>query len=73
MKSVTDPALKSWRTTLIGFFSMVTLIWPQIQTLFDADTATNPDWNLVAGAVGVFIALAFARDNSVTSKTAGAE
>ena len=31
---------------------MITITWPQIQTMVDNDVATNPDWNIVAGAVG---------------------
>lgn len=65
--------MKSWKTTLAGIMSFITLSWTQVQFLLDTDPLTNPDWGIIIGAVTVLSGLLFARDNDVTSKEAGAE
>jgi len=44
-----------------------------VQLLTDADPSTQPDWNSVVAAVAAGVGLILARDNSVTSKKAGAK
>lgn len=63
---------KSWQTSAGGLLGGLALIAGQLSNLFDADTATVCDWNIVASAVGiVWVGLA-ARDNKVSSEEVGA-
>jgi len=63
--------MKSWKTTLFGAGGIATVLFSAVAALLDGDPATNPDWNLVLGAVLPAIGLLFARDNNVTSEQAG--
>jgi len=65
--------MKSWQTTATGVLAIVVAIGGAVQLLLDGDAVTNPDWNAVAVAVTAGIGLIFARDNAVTSETAGAK
>ena len=63
----------SWKTTSAGLVAMGAIILPQIQMLFDGNAETVVDWNIIVGAIGIFITGLMARDNDVTSSEAGAE
>jgi hypothetical protein len=63
----------SWRTTAVGALGAVAILIHQAVALFDDDPLTklNPDAIMTAlGILGVGI---FARDNKVSSETAGAK
>ena len=65
--------MKSWKTTLAGIMTFVTLAWNQVQYLLDSDPMTNPEWNLVIAGLIVMVGAIFARDNDVSSEKAGAK
>ena len=61
------------KTTLGGIILLLGVLFSQLGTFFDADPLTNPDWGMIAGAVGAFWAFLKARDNDVSSEKAGAQ
>lgn len=63
----------SWRTTVAGIAAIGIAVLTAVKALFDNDPVTMPDWGAVIAAITVGIGLIFARDNSVTSKEAGAK
>jgi len=60
-------------TTLGGIVVFLGLVFTQVGYLFDIDPLTNPDWGIIAAAVGALFTGIKARDNGVNSKKAGAE
>ena len=64
--------MKSKQTTLGGIILLLGVLFSQLGTFFDVDPTTNPDWALIAGAVGMFWTALKARDNNVSSEEAGA-
>jgi len=72
VSKIKGDAIVNWKTTVAGITAFLAVVTPQVQTLFDSDTATNPDWNIVVGAVGVLFAALFARDaDKSTEQTIG--
>lgn len=65
--------MKSWRTSVAGAITGLVMILPEISSAVDGDPATIADWNIVAAGIGLFVALFSARDNKVSSETAGAK
>ena len=63
----------SWKTTTGGVLGAVAIIAGAAQAILDNDPATNPNWEMVIGALSICAGLLFARDNKVTSAQAGAE
>lgn len=63
---------KSWKTTLAGFLTFIGATYMEINTLLDDDPLTNPTWSVVLFAFLAFLGLSQARDNDVTSESAGA-
>ena len=63
---------KSWRTTLFGAGGLLVIVASALSALFDGDPATMPQWGIVVGALSAAIGAFFARDNSVSSESAGA-
>ncbi len=63
--------MKSWKTTLGGIATILTPILIAVKAMLDNDTATIPDWTAVAVAFPIGLALICARDNDVSSETAG--
>lgn len=63
----------SWRTTLAGIAAIVTAVASAVAALFDSDPATVPEWGAVAAAVMAGVGLLNARDNKVSSESAGAK
>lgn len=65
---------KSWKTTLCGILTIaasgITLV---AIPLLDADPLTIPNWTAFIAALTAGIGLLFARDNGVTSESAGAK
>jgi hypothetical protein len=65
---------KSWKTTLCGLLTIaasgITLV---AIPLLDADPLTVPNWTAFIAALTAGIGLLFARDNGVTSESAGAK
>ena len=62
---------KSWRTTFSGFISGSIMLLGQVQALIDSDPTTNPDYSIIAAAIGMILLGLNARDEHVTSKKAG--
>jgi len=55
-----------------GVLSQLPIIWSEALTLLDADTATNPNWTILMGSLAAVWAFFNARDNNVSSESAGA-
>jgi peptidoglycan/LPS O-acetylase OafA/YrhL len=64
---------QSWKTTAAGIAAIVAAAATAVVALFDADPTTVPDWGAVAAAFMAGLGLVFARDNNVTSESAGAK
>lgn len=61
----------SWRTSIAGWVCLIAAIATGAKALLDGDPSTSPSIEaIVAAAAGV--GLISARDNTVTSKAAGA-
>lgn len=65
--------MKSWKTTVAGIMTFITLAWTQVQYLLDTDPTTNPEWNIIIGGLMALLTGLFARDNDVSSESAGAK
>jgi len=63
----------SWKTTTGGVLGAVAIIIGAAQALLDNDPLTNPNWEMVIGALSLCAGLIFARDNNKTSAQVGAE
>lgn len=63
--------MKSWRTTIFGAGGVLAVLVSALQSLFDGNPQTNPDWNMVVAACLPAIGLLFARDHGVSSEDAG--
>lgn len=63
----------SWRTTLFGTGGLLLALGSACAALFDGNPGTTPDWAAVAAAAAACIGLLFARDNKVSSESAGAK
>ena len=64
-------AIMNWKTTLSGLIGAVVVVGAEVQKFLDNDVATQPDWNVVIGAVVLAIGLFFARDADKSSKATG--
>ena len=62
----------SWKTTVMGVLTLIGAVALAGKSLLDGDPTTNPDFNEILLALAG-LGLWAARDNSVTSKQAGAE
>ena len=62
----------SWKTTAAGIVSGIAIIATQVSYLLDADSATVFSLEAVFAALGVIGIGVFARDNKVSSESAGA-
>ena len=65
--------MKSWKTTTAGVLAIVAAIATALAASFDSDPLTVAHWDIVIAATLAGIGLIFARDNTVTSETAGAK
>jgi hypothetical protein len=63
----------SWRTSLAGLGTILAAVGVAVTALTDGDPATIPDWGIVITAVIAGIGLFLARDNNVSSESAGAK
>ena len=63
----------SYRTTALGVATIITAVGTCAKALFDGDPSTNPDWTTTSTAIMAGWGLIVARDNKVTSETAGAK
>lgn len=66
-----DAVVKSWQTTLAGVGQFMGVAGTAIHAHFDGDPTTVVAWGLLASSFAVMIGLITARDNSVSSETAG--
>ena len=77
MNSTIDSLVKSWKTTVAGFLAGMVLLFPQIEIAFNVyafgGSWDNFNFEMVLIAIGLIVGGVVARDNSVTSKNAGAE
>ncbi|KAA3637788.1 MAG: hypothetical protein DWQ02_06215 [Bacteroidetes bacterium] len=55
-------------TTIAGILAFLSLLFGQIQFMFDSDMTTNPDWSMIVSALFVLIGLIKAKD-SIKEKT----
>lgn len=65
--------MKSWKTTLSGIAGIVGMIGTALSAALDGNPATDPQWGIVVPAVITAAGLLFARDNNVSSESAGAK
>lgn len=65
--------MKSWKTTASAVAALVTLIGAIIGQLTDGNPETNPDWNVAIPVLFAGLTGLFARDNKVSSESAGAK
>lgn len=61
MKRILSTVKTSWETTLAGIVAFLTIVLPQINTMFDDVATTNPDWNVVIGAVAILFGFGASR------------
>ena len=73
MQSFTDAALKSWKTTVLGWIAAVAILLGAINAQFDSDPETKADWTVVMAALAGAAGLTAARDNDKTSESTGAK
>ena len=65
--------MMNWKTTLSGLIGVLVVVGAEVQKFLDNDAATQPDWNVVIGAVVLALGLFFARDADKSSKATGVE
>lgn len=65
--------MKSWKTTVAGALTALIPVLNAVQAFIDGDPATVPDWGLAIAGVTAGLGLIFARDNNVSSESAGAK
>ena len=65
--------MKSWRTTLLGVVMILGALASAAVALLDNDPATTVNLPAVGAAFTAGIGLILARDNGVTSESAGAK
>jgi len=65
--------MKSWKTSLGGVLAGLSLLLGQASTVFDSDPNTNPSFTEVVAAFGMLGLGLAARDNNVSSESAGAK
>lgn len=68
MKIKKPKFLTNWKTTVTGIVACIVTAGPELLLLIDDDPATNPSWQLVAGAFAVLFGLAAARDGDKSSE-----
>jgi len=64
---------KSWRTTVAGVATFGGILCSLLAAHFDGDPETVAQWSLLVPAIAALVGGIAARDNGVTSKSAGAE
>lgn len=65
--------MKSWKTTASAIIGFVVLVLSATNAIIDGDPTTNPDFAALGGAAMALVGLLFARDNDVSSESAGAK
>jgi len=65
--------MMNWKTTLSGIIGALVVIGAEAQKVLDGMESTQPDWNVVIGAVVLAVGLFFARDADKSSKATGVE
>jgi hypothetical protein len=63
----------SWKTSAAGIAAIVVAIASCVQAHFDGDPATVPSYEVAIAAIITGLGLIFARDNGVSSESAGAK
>jgi len=63
--------MKSWRTTIVGVLTAITLVAPQLLALLDNDPATVFSLDLFIAGLGAMGIGIFARDNDKSSENVG--
>lgn len=63
----------SWRTTAAGVGAILVAVGAALGAAFDSDPLTNIDVAALTAAMLAGIGLMFARDNGVSSESAGAK
>jgi len=63
----------SWKTSAAGIAAIVVAIASCVQAQFDGDPATVPSYEVAIAAIITGLGLIFARDNGVSSESAGAK
>lgn len=58
--------MRDKNTTIAGILAFLSLAFGQLQTIWDADPLSSPDWTLLVSALFVLVGLFKAKD-SITS------
>jgi hypothetical protein len=58
--------MKNWKTNVFGAGGLLAVLTAVLNSMFDGDPATNPDWTPVIAVASTCIGLFFAKDNNVT-------
>lgn len=66
-------AVNSWKTTIFGILTGLSIVAPQIIAFLDGDPSTVFDSELFLGGLAAMGIGIVARDNNVSSETAGAK
>lgn len=65
--------MKSWRTSVLGICMILAAVGGAGKALLDGDPSTNVSFTELGIAISGGIALIFARDDKVSSESAGAK
>lgn len=65
--------MKSWKTTVMGIATILSIISGLAIAFLDGNAATNPDWTTAIAGITTAFGLIFARDNDKSSETVGAK
>jgi len=66
-------SMKSIKTTILSVLAALAIVIPEALTVFDDDPTTNPNFSLIFAAITAAGAGTAARDNNVSSESAGAK
>ncbi|CAK0780994.1 conserved hypothetical protein [Gammaproteobacteria bacterium] len=63
--------MRNWKTTTAGISTIIAALAGAIALVVDGDPKTNPQWELVVGAVITGLGLVLAKDFNVTGAAGG--
>ncbi len=65
--------MNSKKTTAAGVLAALSALFQALSAQFDSDPTTIPQWGVAVTAIMFAVGLIFARDNDVSSESAGAK
>ena len=73
MKTLQDAALKSWKTTAVGWLTFLGTLSACLIAVLDDNPETQAQWNLLFATFTGAVGLTLARDNDKSSEDTGAK